>query len=118
MSVNEAKVKWNPNAGENLEKEFYNGGNVLMRFNMDKTIVETSMKIRIDVSTCKKMWRLVQIWHKDPNKFKETKIDTHYSGSYTIVSYENDILTAGCHHIAYAEMERMYNEILENEKAA
>lgn len=118
MSVNEAKVKWNPNAGENLEKEFYNGGNVLMRFNMDKTIVETSMKIRIDVSTCKKMWRLVQIWHKDPSKFKETKIDTHYSGSYTIVSYENDILTAGCHHIAYAEMERMYNEILENEKAA
>mgnify|MGYP007101825557 CR=1 FL=1 len=118
MSVKDAKYKWNPNAGENLEKEFYHGGNVLMRFNMDKTIVETSMSIRIDVATCKKMWRLVQIWHKDPSRFKETRIDTHYSGSYTIVSYENDILTAGCHHIAYVEMERMYNEILENEKAA
>lgn len=37
---------------------------------------------------------------------------------YTIVSYNNDILTAGCHKIAYAEMEHMYNEIIKNEEAA
>jgi hypothetical protein len=39
-------------------------------------------------------------------------IDTKGSGKYEIVSYKNDILTAGCHDIAYAEMERMYNEII------
>lgn len=95
---------------------FYNGGNVLMRFNMDKSIVETSMNIRLDIETCKKFFRLISIWHQNPSKFKPIRIDTHYSGSYTISSYENDILTAGCHKIAYAEMERMYNSILENEK--
>lgn len=98
------------------EGSFYYGGNVLMRFNMDKTIVETSKSIRLDVQTCKKFWRLVNIWHNNPSKFNKCEIDTHFSGTYTITSYENDVLTAGCHKIAYAEMERMYNEIVEHEK--
>lgn len=114
-SINEAKQRFDEVAFVD-EGSFYHGGNVLMRFNMDKTIVETSMSIRLDIPTCKKFWRLINIWHNDPSRFKECKIDTHYSGSYTIVNYENDILTAGCHRIAYAEMERMYNEIIEHEK--
>ena len=113
MSINEAKSKSNI-----PDFQFYDGGNVLMRFGMKKDLVETSMSIKLDIATCKKFWRLVNIWHKDPSRFRETKIDTHYSGTYTIVSYENDILTAGCHKIAYSEMERMYNSIIENEKVA
>ena len=107
MSINEAKSKSNI-----PDFQFYDGGNVLMRFGMKKDLVETSMSIKLDIPTCKKFWKLINIWHKDPSKFKECKIDTHYSGTYTIVSYENDILTAGCHKIAYTEMERMYNEII------
>lgn len=98
--------------------EFYDGGNVLLRFNLDKTIVETSMGIRIDVSTCKKLFRIIKIWHEHPEKFSPRKIQTHFSGEYTIVSYENDILTAGCHKIAYTEMERMYDSIMSLEKVA
>lgn len=111
MSINEAKSKSNI-----PDFQFYDGGNVLMRFGMKKDLVETSMSIKLDIPTCKKFWKLINIWHKDPSKFKECKIDTHYSGTYTIVSYENDILTAGCHKIAYSEMERMYNAIIEHEK--
>lgn len=103
-------------AGNN--DDFFFGGNVLMRFNLKKDIIETSKNIRIDIDTCKKMWRMVQIWHEHPEKFRECTINTHYSGTYTISSYENDILTAGCHNIAYCEMERMYNEIISNENAA
>ena len=111
MSVNDAMRKSNI-----PDFQFYDGGNVLMRFGMKKDLVETSMSIKLDIPTCKKFWRLINIWHNDPNKFKECKIDTHYSGTYTIVSYENDILTAGCHKISYGEMERMYNAIIEHEK--
>lgn len=98
-------------------ESFYDGGNVLLRFNLNKDTIETSKHIRINIPTCKRMWKLVKAWHEDPSKFRQLKIKT-LSGTYTIISYENDILTAGCHKISYTEMERMYNEILSNEKTA
>ena len=91
---------------------YYYGGNVLLRLNLNKDKVETSKNIRIPVEVCKKMWKIVSKWHENPSCFKEMQIDTKGSGRYTISSYENDILTAGCHKIAYTEMERMYNEII------
>lgn len=94
------------------DDEFYMGGNVLLRLNLNKDKVETSKNIKIPVETCKKMWKIVSKWHENPSCFKEMQIDTKGSGRYTISSYENDILTAGCHKIAYTEMERMYNEII------
>ena len=94
------------------DDEFYMGGNVLLRLNLNKDRVETSKNIRIPVDTCKKMWKIVSKWHENPSCFKEMQIDTKGSGKYTISSYQNDILTAGCHKIAYTEMERMYNEII------
>ena len=95
----------------NYKGDFFMGGNVLLRLNLNKDKVETSKNIRIPVDTCKKMWKIVSKWHENPNSFKAMEIDTKGSGRYTISSYENDILTAGCHKIAYTEMERMYNEI-------
>ena len=91
---------------------FYFGGNVLLRLNLNKDKVETSKNIRIPVEVCKKMWRIVSKWHENPSTFKPMTIDTKGSGKYTISDYEDDILTAGCHKIAYMEMERMYNEII------
>lgn len=96
----------------NYKGDFFMGGNVLLRLNLSKDTVETSKHIRIPVEVCKKMWNIVSRWHENPSCFKPMEIDTKGSGRYTISSYENDILTAGCHKIAYAEMERMYNEII------
>ena len=96
----------------NYKGDFFMGGNVLLRFNLNKDKVETSKEIRIPVEVCKKMWRIVSKWHENPSCFKSMEIDTKGSGRYTISSYKNDILTAGCHKIAYTEMERMYNEII------
>ena len=95
----------------NYKGDFFMGGNVLLRLNLNKDKVETSKSIRIPVDICKKMWRIVSKWHENPKSFKAMEIDTKGSGRYTISSYQNDILTAGCHKIAYMEMERMYNEI-------
>ena len=96
----------------NYKGDFFMGGNVLLRLNLNKDKVETSKSIRIPVEVCKKMWKIVSKWHENPSCFKPVDIDTKGSGKYTISSYENDILTAGCHKIAYTEMERMYNEII------
>jgi len=101
----------NAELGNNINV-FYYGGNVLMRLNLNKDKVETSKGIRIPVDTCKKMWRVVSKWHENPKCFKPMEIDTKGSGRYTISSYQNDILTAGCHKIAFTEMQRMYNEII------
>lgn len=94
------------------DSEFFFGGNILLRLNLNKDKVETSKSIRIPVEVCKKMWGIVSKWHENPSCFKPMEIDTKGSGRYTISSYEDDILTAGCHKIAYTEMERMYNEII------
>lgn len=96
----------------NYKGDFFMGGNVLLRLNLNKDKVETSKDIRIPVDICKKMWKIVSKWHENPKSFKPMQIDTKGSGKYTISSYENDILTAGCHKIAFVEMERMYNEII------
>ena len=96
----------------NYKGDFFMGGNVLLRLNLNKDKVETSKYIKIPVEVCKKMWKIVSKWHENPSCFKEMQIDTKGSGKYTISSYENDILTAGCHKIAYTEMNRMYNEII------
>ena len=95
-----------------VDGAFYYGGNVLLRLNLNKDKVETSKNIKMPIEVAKKMFPIVQKWHENPSTFKRMTIDTKGSGKYEIVSYKNDILTAGCHDIAYAEMERMYNEII------
>jgi len=58
------------------DDEFYMGGNVLLRLNLNKDKVETSKDIRIPVDTCKKMWKIVSKWHENPSCFKPMEIDT------------------------------------------
>jgi hypothetical protein len=116
-SIGESKERYNEVAF-NSDGDFFYHGNVLLRLNLNKDKVETSKGIRIPVDICKKMWKIVSKWHENPACFKPMEIDTKGSGKYTISSYEDDILTAGCHDIAYAEMERMYNEIVKLEKNA
>lgn len=100
-----------------VDHAFYYGGNVLLRFNLDKTIVETSKGIRIPLAVCRKFYAIIKGWHEKPSTFKEMRIETKLSGTYTISEYKNDILTAGCHDIAWTEIERMWNEIEKLESA-
>ena len=93
--------------------EFFFGGNVLLRWRTDE-IIETSKNILLTIPQAKKIFKSVSAWHNDPNTFSECMLQTK-SGNYKTNSYENDILTAGCHKVAYCEMERMYNEILKHQ---
>lgn len=91
---------------------FYYGGNVLLRLNLDKTHVESSKGVRVPVAVARLWFKKVKQWHEDEKSFKPIEWNTKGNGTYEVSSYSNDILTAGCHDIAYAEMERMYNEIV------
>lgn len=93
--------------------EFFFGGNVLLRWRTDE-LIETSKNILITIPQAKKFFKVISRWHNDPTTFNDYRFDTE-SGNYNANKYENDILTAGCHKIAYCEMERMYNEILKRE---
>ena len=95
------------------DPNFYFGGNVLLRWK--RGLIETSKGIVFTVKMAKACFSMIKKWHNDPSTFSQHTIKTVH-GSYTITSYKNDILTAGCHQIAYVEMVRMYNEILEREK--
>jgi len=108
----DSEASFNDASVVDKDGDFFMGGNVLLRLNLNKDKVETSKSIRIPVEVCKKMWKIVSKWHENPSCFKPMQIDTKGSGKYTISSYQNDMLTAGCHKIAYTEMERMYNEII------
>lgn len=93
--------------------EFFFGGNVLLRWRTDE-LIETSKNILVTIPQAKKFFKIISKWHNDPTTFNDYRFDTK-SGNYNANKYENDILTAGCHKIAYCEMERMYNEILKRE---
>lgn len=107
QSINTARLN-----APSTDSEFFEKGNVLLRLSFNKDKVETSKNIRMPIEVAKKFFHIIKKWHENPSSFKEIMIDTKGSGKYTISSYEDDILTAGCHKIAYTEMERMYNEII------
>ena len=93
--------------------EFFFGGNVLLRWRTSK-IIETSKNILITITQAKEFFKKISEWHEDPSKFSDYTFNTK-SGNYNANGYKNDILTVGCHKIAYCEMERMYNDILKRE---
>lgn len=87
------------------------GGNILLRFDRQDGYIETSKHIRIPFSDCHKYWAIIKKWH-DEGTFKK---GVSMAG-YQVRSFNNDILVAGCHQIAYCEMERMYNELCARER--
>lgn len=99
-----------PDTASFSQSEFFYGGNVLLRYNEQTRMVETSKSIKLNLDQAKKLWRTIEIWHQNPKRFQRIEIKTQNS-SYTAHSFNNDILVAGCHSIAYSEMRRMAHQL-------
>ena len=93
-----------------MPSSFYHGGNVLLRVT-DK-FVKSSKGIAVSIAEAVRMWKIVKRWHENPDSFEaySEKFFTTLS-KYDITRYQNDILIAGCHAIAYKEMERAAIEL-------
>ena len=84
---------------------FY-GGNVLLRISDNGENVVTSKGIAIPLKECKRLWLIINRWHNDNTEFCRIKEVVHATKQqrWNIQRYQNDIMIAGCHAIAYKEM--------------
>lgn len=90
----------------------YHGGNVLLRFNKLRNIVETSKGIKIAISECARLWKYIKRWHNSNTEFENKGMEIQsINAMYHVHSYQNDILTAGCHQIAYQEMKLIAEQL-------
>lgn len=93
---------------ERARKKIFDGGNVALRIHGG--VVQTSKGISISFEECARLWALIQRWHNNHAEFHRD-ICHATTNRWTISSFENDIMTAGCHSIAYSEMARIAKEL-------
>lgn len=84
---------------------FY-GGNVLLRVADNGENVVTSKGITIPLKECKRLWLIINRWHNDKTEFCSSNetVRANRLQRWNIQRYQNDIMIAGCHAIAYKEM--------------
>lgn len=73
-------------------------------------IIETSKRIKIRIDEARKMWRAVSAMHRGA-EFRHGLVEDVTGHKWSLNRYENDLLTAGCHRIAYNEMERIAKQL-------
>lgn len=73
-------------------------------------IIETSKQIKIGIEEARRMWQMVSLLHRG-GQFRHGLVEDVGGNKWSINRYENDILTAGCHRIAYSEMESIAKQL-------
>lgn len=91
---------------------FY-GGNVLLRVVHDGSKIITSKGISIPLNECKRLWSIINRWHENNTQFVQNDEIVHATRGQTwgINRFQNDILVAGCHAIAYREMAEIAKQL-------
>lgn len=87
---------------------FY-GGNVLLR--VKGSVVETSKGIKITKTECKRLWTIISRWHANDTEFIAGENIKATMSSFFVSRYQNDIMIAGCHAVAYKEMKRVAHQL-------
>ena len=72
--------------------------------------IETSKGIKITQTEAERLWRLIKVFH-DGGQFKRDLVLDVTGQRWAFNRYENDILTVGCHRIAYSEMEGIERQL-------
>ena len=73
-------------------------------------IIKTSKQIKIGIEEARRMWQVVSLLHRG-GQFRHGLVEDVDGNKWSINRYENDILTAGCHRIAYSEMESIAKQL-------
>ena len=76
--------------------------NALLR--VRKGCIETSMGVCVETAEAERLWKLVEHFHRNEADFRHDTVCDADNHQWSINSYHNDILTAGCHRICYDEM--------------
>lgn len=78
--------------------------NVWLRVKSGK--VETSKGVELSKAEAERLWRRIKSFHDGAQFQHDLAIDSS-GNQWAFNCYENDVLTAGCHRIAYSEMEEI-----------
>lgn len=82
--------------------------NVWLRIKNGK--IETGKGIKVELTEAERLWRLIKVFHNGGQFQHDLALDvTGYRWAFN--RYENDMLTAGCHRIAYSEMESIAKQL-------
>lgn len=73
-------------------------------------IIETSRQIKIGIEEARRVWQVVSLLHRG-GQFRHGLVEDVNGNKWSINRYKNDILTAGCHRIAYSEMESIAKQL-------
>lgn len=82
--------------------------NVWLRIKNGK--VETSKGIILSKTESKRLWKRIKSFH-DGAQFQHDVARDSSGNSWVFNKYQNDMLTAGCHRIAYSEMEAIAKQL-------
>lgn len=82
--------------------------NVWLRIKNGK--IETSKGIKIEQTEAERLWRLIKVFHNGGQFQHDLALDVT-GHRWAFNRYKNDMLTAGCHRIAYSEMESIAKQL-------
>lgn len=82
--------------------------NVWLRIKNGK--VETSKGIELSQTEAERLWKRIKSFHEG-NQFQHDLVKDISGNNWAFNCYNNDLLTAGCHRIAYSEMESIAKQL-------
>lgn len=82
--------------------------NVWLRIKNGK--IETSKGIKVELTEAERLWRLIKVFHNGGQFQHDLALDVT-GHRWAFNRYENNMLTAGCHRIAYSEMESIAKQL-------
>lgn len=103
-SMDEKIQGWRNGENNGFYVPYGNTWNALLR--IKNGMVETSKGISIDISEASRLWPIIKRMKITGNYHRDLVNDSG-SHQWVINSFENDILTVGCHSICYSEIEQI-----------
>lgn len=111
-SLKEQIVRWKAGGARDVWTPLYefstNEPNVWLRIKNGK--IETSKGIVLSQGEAERLWKRIKSFHEGAQFQHDLALDL-YGNKWTFNRYENDVLTAGCHRIAYTEMESIAKQL-------
>lgn len=104
MTFEEKKEMWYSGEISNTWFNVPSGLNFNALLRVRNGAIETSMGIRVEAKEAERLWRLVELFHKKEADFHHDLVHDADNHHWTLNAYQSDIMTAGCHRIAYEEM--------------
>lgn len=77
---------------------------------LDLYIQAESFEEAKKLAEARKLWRAVSAMHRGA-EFRHGLVEDVTGHQWSLNRYENDLLTAGCHRVAYNEMERIAKQL-------